>query len=273
MKHYTVLIAEDEPLILESLCDNVPWAHWGIGNVYTASNGIDACAQIQRYAPDIVLTDIRMPFRSGLEVLMETKAHYGYQAVILSGYNEFDYAKQAISLGVCEYLLKPVDFAELEKVIYTLVERLRAKDAPSAMDTLPAQYSAQLRQVLDLDALDPSTISDPNVVSVLEYIKDHYHEKVSLQQMGDHYAISPSYLNSKFKEATSYPMHNFLMRYRVIQGAMLLANPDMLIYEVAQAVGFDDYKHFIAVFKKFLDTTPAKYQESLLSDIRKGTLH
>ena len=74
--------------------------------------------------------------------------------------------------------------------------------------------------------------------------------------------VSSSYLNGKFKNATGYAINDFVNRYRILRSMPLLTGSDMRIYEVARAVGFEDYKYFIMVFKKYLGVSPAKFFET-----------
>ena len=110
----SLFLVEDELIPREGIEKNVLWAENGIDFLGSASDGELALPQILEKKPDIVLTDIRMPFMDGLQLsriirekLTETKI------IILSGYNEFDYARQAITLGISEYLLKPVSAADI----------------------------------------------------------------------------------------------------------------------------------------------------------------
>ncbi|MDY3218335.1 MAG: AraC family transcriptional regulator [Candidatus Fimivivens sp.] len=90
----------------------------------------------------------------------------------------------------------------------------------------------------------------------------HYAERFSLAQLSEQYHISSSYLNGKFKNATGYAINDFVNRYRILRSMLLLTGSDMRIYEVAQAVGFEDYKYFIMVFKKYMGVPPAKFFET-----------
>ena len=130
----SLFCVEDERIPRESIRTIVPWAEHGISFVGDAPDGEMALPQILEKKPDIVITDIRMPFMDGLELthilrerLPETRI------IILSGYDEFDYARQAISMGVSEYLLKPVSAADLLSAVGKVrdaIERARSDHAP-----------------------------------------------------------------------------------------------------------------------------------------------
>ena len=107
-----VLLVEDEDIIRRGLLYAVDWLKEDCVVVGEAMDGIDGLEKIDTLRPDIVITDVKMPYLDGLGML-EQRRDRGYEAIILSGYDEFSYAKRAISLDVTEYLLKPVDFDAL----------------------------------------------------------------------------------------------------------------------------------------------------------------
>ena len=120
-----VFLAEDETLIREGLRDNIPWEQYGYRFVGEAADGEMALPLIRKTKPDVLITDIKMPFMDGLslsrivrEELPRTKI------IIISGYDDFEYAREAISIGVDQYLLKPVTRMNLRKVLQELKEKI-----------------------------------------------------------------------------------------------------------------------------------------------------
>ena len=141
-----VFLAEDEVIVREALRDSIPWKEHGFTFVGEASDGEMALEMVRELKPDIVITDIKMPFMNGLtfsryvsEELPETKI------IIISGYDDFEYARQAVELHVDRFLLKPVTKADMISALENTrrrIEQERAKTAsmrqstPSAPDTL-----------------------------------------------------------------------------------------------------------------------------------------
>lgn len=119
---YKLLIVDDEAEVVEGLAE-LDWKRYGISEVYCAYNGKEAMDTIERYEPDIVLTDISMPYMNGLQLAEWIKQHYPLiKTVIISGYDDFYYAKQAIILSVEEYLLKPFSNSQCIEVIKKVIE-------------------------------------------------------------------------------------------------------------------------------------------------------
>ena len=120
-----VFLVEDEIVIREGIKNNIPWKEEGFDFVGEASDGELAFPLIQKLTPDILITDIRMPFTDGLELSRLVKKEFpNIKIIILSGYNEFNYAKEAINIGVAEYLLKPISSEKLLQAIKSIAVKI-----------------------------------------------------------------------------------------------------------------------------------------------------
>ena len=109
-----VFLVEDETVIREGLRDRIPWEQYGYRFVGEAADGEVALPLIRKTRPDVLITDIKMPFMDGLELSrLVKKTLPRTRIIVLSGYNEFEYAKEAIKIGISDYLLKPVSSAGL----------------------------------------------------------------------------------------------------------------------------------------------------------------
>ena len=129
-----VFLVEDEAIIRRGIKKNVEWEKNGFTFVGEAGDGEYAYPQILKTEPDILITDIKMPFMDGLELSrLVKKALPDTKIIILSGYNEFDYAKEAITIGISEYLLKPVTAASLTAVLRKVREEIREEKEKSRL--------------------------------------------------------------------------------------------------------------------------------------------
>ena len=132
---YKVLLVDDEALIREAIGENIPWGELGFELVASCENGREAMEAIRAKKPDLVLTDICMPYVDGIEL-----AKYIYEncpdtrTIIISGYDEFEYAKQAVRYQVMEYILKPITPSELTEVL--LKAKGQLEEARSKRKTL-----------------------------------------------------------------------------------------------------------------------------------------
>lgn len=124
---YKVLLVDDEAAVLETLLDTVPWQQFGVEEILTAKNGIQALEQMQKQTIDLLITDIRMPNMDGLQLLEKVCELYpAARFIILSAYSDFDYARRALQLGAENYLLKPFQERELEETIETALNNIYA---------------------------------------------------------------------------------------------------------------------------------------------------
>lgn len=105
---YTVIVADDEDELREAVCAMIPWRELGFCLVGDASNGLDALQLVEKHEPDLLLTDIRMPFISGIELARQVREICpATNIAFLSGYDNFEYAKQAIRYNIISYMLSP----------------------------------------------------------------------------------------------------------------------------------------------------------------------
>jgi two-component system response regulator YesN len=257
-----VLIVEDEDIIRKGLNYMVDWLKVNCIVVGEAVNGIDGLNKIKELEPDIVITDIRMPFKDGIQMLEESIGEYKYEAIIISGYGEFEYAKKAISLGVNEYLLKPINFDHLYEVLNRLSSKIKTKN--KFEDYIETINNINLYQeILDINHYNRIENKTDYVINMIDYIKDNYDKRISLTDLSEEYDVSTVYLNSKFKEETSYTFNDFLNRYRILKSIEFLKEGDLMIYEIAELVGFQDYKYFSQVFKKYVGSSPTDFMNSI----------
>lgn len=113
---YTVVVADDEDELREAVCTMIPWQELGFRLVGSASNGLDALQLVETHGPDLLLTDIRMPFISGIELARQVReVRPATHIAFLTGYDDFEYAKQAIRYNIISYMLKPLTVKGLEE--------------------------------------------------------------------------------------------------------------------------------------------------------------
>lgn len=191
-----LLIADDEMQIRTGLAEGIPWTDLGFDDVYTAENGIEALDLCLRHQPELVITDIRMPGMDGLELGRQIVSKYSpVEVLILSGYSEFEYAREAIKMGAFDYLLKPIKIGELydrvkkaQEKIETSLHESAQKDEFMVMDRMRIlQQLIMSRDVLS-DAEETefrSRLSNKftNYVSVGVFSVDVLHEQ-KLDQFG-----------------------------------------------------------------------------------------
>lgn len=243
---YKVIIVEDEDIIRQGILLSVDWNKYGFEVIGEARNGRDGLNKILDLKPDLVITDIKMPVMSGLDMIEEAISQHNFKTIILSSYGEFDYTKRAISLQVYDFILKPLDEEEIEALLLKLKDVFDSESVP--------------KEFFDLNYYkDMVNNKSSYVYRLIELIEESYSEKLSIEQIADDFGVSNSYLSRKFKQATKHTFLDFLNKHRVQQALGLIEKNELKIYEVAEVTGFTDYKHFSSVFKKYLEVSPKKY--------------
>lgn len=242
-----VLLVEDEDLIRRGLRFQMDWTSVGCVVAGEAASGEEGLEKIGQLRPDIVVTDVRMQDMDGLEMLKRGLELCPFDAIIISGYGEFDYAQQAIRLGVAEYLLKPVDFNVLQAAIQKIVSRRQQESLTSRTSDMPLAPD-----------LDPVNLTNRYAAEMLRYIQEHYAERISLTDLSQKLNISCTHLNAKFKAELGYTFHDFLNYYRITRAVELQKQGGLKLYEIAELVGFSDYKYFNKVYKKYVGYPPNK---------------
>lgn len=157
---YTVIVADDEDELREAVCTMIPWEDYGFRLVGNASNGLDALQLVEKLEPDLLLTDIRMPFISGIELARQVReVRPATNIAFLSGYDDFEYAKQAIQYNILSYMLKPLTLEGLGAELRNIRQKIDAqfalfRQASPRMDEQDLRAAMLMPLVLD-DYPDP----------------------------------------------------------------------------------------------------------------------
>ena len=243
---YRVILVDDERLIVRGLSTVIPWEEYGCEIAGTAHDGVSGLELIRKVRPDIVLTDIRMPNMDGLTMLAAIRSEFPeIQMSVLTAYRDFEYARKAITLGVCRYLLKPSNLDELKEAVKLMVSRL------DAMPQLPE----------DPDDESVKEAGNHLVKAALAYMKEHCTEQhLSLGEVADHVYVSQWHLSKLLNRETDQSFFDLLGGMRIAKAKKLLADPALRIHEIAEMAGFSDVAHFSRSFKKMTGCTPGEYR-------------
>ena len=121
MTTYKVLLVDDEEEVRNAIEQRINWEELGFEVIGKAQNGVKAMEIAEKLQPDVVITDIKMPYMNGLELARNLKEENpGVRILILTGFDEFEYAKEAVHLEVEEYILKPINANELSECLKRL---------------------------------------------------------------------------------------------------------------------------------------------------------
>lgn len=261
---YQVVIVDDEPLIRNGLAEYTPWSDYEMQVAHVAVDAKDALQYIENHPIDVLITDIRMPHRTGLE-LVEDILNIGQepQVILISGYNDFIFTKRAIQLKiVCDYILKPIDEEELRHALKSAYDNLKSETPFSLSNDESGDTLSQLNAFVN----ESSSYSSP-ILSCIDLLYQNYTQpNLTLNQVADDLGFSPNYLSVRFKEEVGIGFNKYLLNLRIAKAKQLLSNARYRIYEIAYMVGIHDEKYFSRIFKRETSLTPAEYRQKCQHD-------
>lgn len=238
-----IVIVDDEPKIARGLLKLL-----GQQEGYKATgifcDAAEALAFVAKNSVDVVITDIRMPGISGLELIKRIRAvREELPIIILSGYSDFFYAQKAIELGVTRYLLKPTDPSELINALEAI--RGDSSFAPKK----EAEQPVQIQNLL--------------VRKAVQYLQENYARRITLKRMAEELYVSPNYLCDLFKRHTGKNVMEYLSDYRLHKAETYLRQIACKVTDVSKLVGYTDAKYFSTAFKKKYGMTPLEYRNQI----------
>ena len=257
-----LLIADDEKLEREALAEMVVRRFEHEVVLELAENGRKAADTAVLWGADLILMDIEMPGMSGLDAARAVLAQRpGCRVIFVTAYSLFQYAHEAVHLGACDYLLKPVDPDELEASIRRAMRQVEAERKLEELATAKALPEPQDAGAAPAeDAADEDSPAAMVMAQVRRYLEDNYMFDLSLDSVGEILHISPAYLSAQFKKYQKMNFLDCLTELRINAAKELLADPLRSTAEVASMVGYDDSSYFARAFKKRTGMTPTQYR-------------
>lgn len=245
-KQYRVFVVEDERLIAKNIAKKIEEENPSFKVTGIYSNGEDALSAIKEQPPEVVFTDISMPVMNGLELAAKIHESFSHvKTVIITGYSEFEYVKEALHCNVEDYLLKPVDTKELSDILRKL--------------------KLQLTDISDPHFTDPGNEKDLTPEQIVSLVKDYVHKNfakdLDLNNIAQNLGFSSSYLTKIFNKTENTTPSKYIRSYRMQIAKQLLAGNDMTISQVASNVGYNDPFHFSKSFKQTFGISPTEFRE------------
>ncbi|MCA0755760.1 response regulator [Paenibacillus sp. N4] len=231
-----VLVVDDEPLILQGLVKIVKEGAPAHTEVISGNNAYEALDLMKSFMPDVTVTDLNMPEKNGFELIEEAKRDELCQRfIILTGYDDFEFARKALRAGVVDYLLKPINKDEISVLLHRI-----AGELPCEADSDYCRHTAKL----------------------LGYIETNFTQDLSLDMLADYMNMHPNYISSLFKKETGATFIHYLNELRINEAKKLLAEHRQIpVNMIGSKVGYENRHYFNKVFKKYTGVTPGQYRE------------
>lgn len=238
MKKLSVLLVDDEIMIREGFKRLFDWEAHGCAVVGEAADGMEALSRMDELDPDIVIMDINIPIMNGLKVIeLGRIKHPGTAFVVVSGYDDFSYCREALRLQITDYILKPVDYEEfgacIDRLKVSMYERAAAQE-PDAQEQRP-------------------------ITALTRYLQQH---------LAEEFHLSAQYISQLFKNEIGVNFLAYLTNIRIEQAKKLLLSTALPITDVAERCGYADYRVFTKAFKKAEGSTPSQFRRDFLEEIQ-----
>ena len=260
---YRVLVADDEPIERMVVTKKLQKYFPGQLEVFQAANGREAVEIFRREGLDIALLDIEMPGINGLKAAEIIRGESRDVSIIfLTAFDEFSYAKRAISVKALDYILKPAEDGEIQTVIEEAMQladqAFQGKSAKEWEEKSPPEHFAEEGQEITRIRVAAEKIRS--------YIEAHYREDVSLQNVAGMMDYSDAYFCKIFKQCFQKSFIMYLSEFRVEKAKDLLEDTMVNIKDVSSSVGYRDSNYFAKVFKRMTGCTPSDYRFKVLQN-------
>lgn len=242
------MIVDDEPAILEGISRILDWKALGFERIKTARSSFEVVSHVVDWKPDICLVDVRLGSEYGYELIMRLNgmgvvSNY----IMMSGYDEFEYAREALRCGALDYLLKPVDKDALKaRVEQIIVEKLHG--------TLPEEERENEDPVLQRSYESFS----PLIRKIVMMVAMEYGQHVSLKSIADRFRMNATYLGQIFIRETGMKFSEYLMAYRMYVARDWILNTEEKISAIALQVGYSNLNYFYQHFHGYYEITPSE---------------
>ena len=249
MKKLRVLLVDDEIIIRRGFRQLFDWEAHDFEVVGEATDGMEALSQIDSLNPDIVIMDINIPIMNGLKVIQLSRMKHPKTAfIIVSGYDDFAYCREALRLQITDYILKPVDYEEFGACIDNL--KIALFQQKSAEETEGGEERI--------------------INKIVRFVQNHLAEEISLSVLAEEFHFSTQYVSQLFKNEIGVNFLTYLTNIRMEKAKKLLLSTDLPIAEVSEQSGYGDYRVFTKVFKKSEGVTPSQYRRDFMDGSKAG---
>lgn len=230
------MVVEDEQVIREGIKVLLEEVIMGYEVLWEATNGQRALEILNIEIPELIITDIRMPKMDGINFITLLKEKYKeVPVIVVSGYDDFIYVREALRLGVKDYLLKPINRKELTSILETI----------------------------SIDK-EKDNNQDNNEPVIIHHIKDlidkNLEGDLSLDYISKALNLHPNYISNLFRKHTNLKLSDYIMTRRMDKAKELLKHTNLKVYDIAFLTGFSNPKYFSSVFKKNAGMTPHQYR-------------
>lgn len=263
---YRMIIADDENKIRAGLKTLIHWDALHLEIVCECKNGDEVLEALEEMAVDIVLTDMQMPGICGVELMQRLREAFPYVSVIvISGYDDFKYTRQAIVSNAVDYLLKPVDEDELNEALKTAISKVESnkiRRQAEEVEKIPIpvirEYFIGIREREEKEKPHGGGQRKHLAINIREYLDDNYCGHITLSDLESRFYSNKEYISRIFKNFYGVTIFDYIDHLRIKKANDMLLKGEQ-IKEICYTLGFYDESHFYKKFKKIMGISPSEY--------------
>lgn len=249
---YRLLLVDDEKQITEGLRYLLPWEQYQIHEIRAANTYDEALEIGRKWEPHIVVADVCLGNRYGYELHRELKEELSeLYTVMISGHDEFEFAREALRQGAVDYLLKPIDKVEFGRALENIIVNKLAGSLPSVK-----KDDQQFDEILGKDCRELNKL----VYKIIKIVHEEYSKNLNLSMLADRLEISNGYLGKLFAKETGMKFSQYLMQYRMYVAKELLNDTDDKVSYIASRVGYTNMNYFYMHFQLCYNKSPSEFR-------------
>lgn len=253
---YKILIVEDDSALRYVYSKMKAWKNCGFIIASEASNGKEALEILEKETFDLVMTDIRMPFVDGLSLLKAIKEkNIDTFSILVSSYNEFEYARQGLILGASDFIVKPVN----EKNLTEVLERAKIYLGEKSKNNEISEIVIKAVENLGIDVENDSFLKN-----IFIYLSENMGQNITMEDASYNMKLSKDYFGKTFKQHTGMTFNSVYMIIKIEYAKSLIKTCRYKNYEISDMLGYSSADYFTKIFKDITGMTPTQYKNSII---------
>lgn len=245
---YRLLIVDDEPKILEGIKLMLDWKAYGVSQILTAQSYEEAVQKAITAKPHIGIVDVRLNDKRGYDMIQALNSFsLPTKYIMVSGYDEFEFARKALQAGAKDYIMKPIDQQELRQA----VEKIIVEDFGGSIPTQTAQ-SDSIDPILNINYSSLSNLT----CKVILMVKGDYANNINLKVIAEKFKMNSNYLGQIFLKETHLKFSEYLMAYRLQRAKDKILESAEKIHVIAGQVGYPNVNYFYTHFRSYFGCSP-----------------
>lgn len=250
------IIVDDEAVAAAAMKRRISWEKYGIEDVYSAGSMRQAIQVMEETPVDLMLCDVEMPGGSGLELYEWVRTYSpDTECIFVSCHPEYEYVRKALTMGSMDYVLKPVDYEEIDRILTEAEKRIRSRKERTGN---PGQ---QVGSQIPDSGKSAAVILSEAVQEAIRYIHENLAANMSIRDIAEVAHLNPQYFMRLFRKETGRSVLEYITECRLQKAKQLLKESNLPITEVALAVGYDNFSYFSKLFKRNEGMPPSDYRK------------